>query len=135
MTDMYSNKLADNRMLAMSKLFIAPDDATYDIIRVPHWSFISNVWLEVTTAYAAGVPSITIGWKGNKETAVLAGFMSNSIAKPKELGLKIAQKDALTAFPGKYFNAGSGAVTVTVSAGGATTEGNFRVFCEYAVIQ
>ena len=135
MTDMFSNKLADNRMLAMSKLFITPDDSTYDIIRVPHWAFISNVWLEVTTAYIAGTPSITIGWKGNKETAVPAGFVSNDIAKPKELGLKIAQKDALTAFPGKYFNDGSGAVTVTIAAGGATTEGSFRVFCEYAVIQ
>ena len=135
MVDMYSNKLADNRMLAMSKLFITPDDATYDIIRLPHWAFVSNVWLEVTTAYIAGTPSITVGWKGNKETAVLAGFFSNAIAKPLELGLKIAQKDNLEAFPGKYFNDSSGAVTVTVSAGGATTEGNFRVFCEYTVIQ
>lgn len=135
MADKFSNKLADNRMMAMSGLFITPDDDTYDIIRIPRWGFVSNVWLEVTTAYVAGVPSITIGWKGNKETAVLAGFMSNDIAKPKELGLKIAQKDALTAFPGKYFDAGSGAITVTIAAGGATTEGNFRVFCEYTVIQ
>ena len=135
MADRFSNKLADNRMLAMSGLFIAPDDDTYDIIRVPHWAFISNVWLEITTAYIAGVPSIIIGWKGNKATAVTAGFMSNDIAKPKELGLKVAQKDNLTAFPGKYFNDGSGVVTVTIAAGGATTEGNFRVFCEYTVIQ
>lgn len=135
MVDMYSNKLADNRMLAMSKLFITPDDDTYDVIRVPHWAFVSNVWLEITTAYIAGTPSITVGWKGNKESAVLAGFFSNDIAKPKELGLKIAQRDALTVFPGKYFDAGSGAVTVTIAAGGATTEGNFRVFCEYTVIQ
>ena len=135
MTDRFSNKLADNRMMAMSGLFIAPNDAVYDIIRVPHWAFVSNVWLEITTAYIAGVPSIIIGWKGNKETAIPAGFMSNAIAKPKELGLKIAQKDNLTAFPGKYFGAGSGAITVTIAAGGATTEGNFRIFCEYTVIQ
>ncbi len=135
MTDRFSNKLADNRMMAMSGLFIAPDDHTYDIIRVPHWAFVSNVWLEVTTAYIAGTPSITVGWKGNKETAVPAGFMSNDIAKPEEAGLKVAQKDNLEAFPGKYFNAGSGAITVTIAAGGATTEGNLRVFCEYTVIQ
>lgn len=135
MADRFSNKLADNRMLAMSGLFVAPDDETYDIIRIPHWGFVQNVWLEITTAYIAGVPSITVGWKGNKETAVPAGFVSNSIAKPGELGLKIAQKDNLEAFPGKYFGAGSGAITVTVAAGGATTEGNFRVFCEYSVIQ
>ena len=135
MADKFSNKLADNRMMAMSGLFIAPDDDTYDIIRVPHWAFVSNVWLEINTAYIAGAPSITVGWKGNKETAVPAGFITNDIAKPAEMGLKIAQKDTLTAFPGKYFNTGSGAITVTIAAGGATTEGNFRVFCEYTVIQ
>ena len=135
MADKFSNKLADNRMLAMSGLFITPDDATYDIIRVPHWGFVSNVWLEVTTAYVGGIPSIIVGWKGNKETAVPAGFMSNDIAKPKELGLKVAQKDNLTAFPGKYFGAGSGAITVTIAAGSASPEGNFRIFCEYTVIQ
>ena len=135
MADKFSNKLADNRMMAMSGLFITPDDDTYDIIRVPHWAFVSNVWLEITTAYIAGTPNINIGWKGNKETAETAGFMSNDIAKPKELGLKIAQRDNLTTFPGKYFGAGSGAITVTIAAGGASTEGNFRVFCEYAVIQ
>ena len=57
------------------------------------------------------------------------------IAKPGETGLKIAQKDSVTAFPGKYFRDGSGAITVTIAAGEATTEGNFRVFCEYSVIQ
>lgn len=135
MADKFSNKLADNRMLAMSGLFITPDADVYDIIRIPHWGFVQNVWLEVTVAYVAGTPSITVGWKGNKETAVPAGFMSSDIAKPGELGLKIAQKDSLAAFPGKYFGAGSGAITVTVAAGSATTEGNFRVFCEYSVIQ
>jgi hypothetical protein len=135
MTDKFSNKLADNRMLAMSGLFITPDDDIYDIIRIPHWGFVSNVWLEVTTAYIAGTPSITIGWKGNKETAVPAGFMTSAIAKPAEVGLKVAQKDNLEGFPGKYFSVGSGAITVTIAAGSASTEGNFRVFCEYTVIQ
>lgn len=135
MADKFSNKLADNRMLAMSGLFITPSNDTYDIIRIPHWGFVSNVWLEVTTAYVGGAPIITVGWKGNKETAVPAGFMSSDISKPAEIGLKIAQKDNLEAFPGKYFGDGSGAVTVTIAAGGATTEGNFRVFCEYTVIQ
>ena len=135
MTDRFSHKLADNFMLAMSGLFITPDDATYDIIRIPKWGFVQDVWLEITTAYIAGTPSITIGWKGNGETAQTAGFMSNDIAKPLELGVKRAQKDNLLSFPGKYFGAGSGAVTVTIAAGGATTEGNFRVFVGYSVIQ
>jgi hypothetical protein len=135
MTDKFSHKLADNTKLAMSGLFITPDDATYDIIRVPFYGFVSDVWLEVTTAYIAGTPSITIGWKGNGETAQPSGFMSNDIAKPKELGLKRAQKDNLLSFPGKYFSSGSGVITVTIAAGSATTEGNFRVFAMFTVIR
>ena len=135
MTDRFSHKLADNTMLAMSGLFITPDDATYDIIRIPKLGFVEDVWLEITTAYIAGTPSITIGWKGNATTAVTAGFMSNDIAKPKVLGLKRAQRDNLLAFPGKYFSDGSGAITLTIAAGSATTEGNFRVLARYSVIR
>ena len=134
MTAKFSHKLADNYMLAMSGLLVEPDDDTYDVIRIPKWGFVENVWLEITTAYIAGTPTITIGWKGNGETAQAAGFMSTDIAKPFELGLKKAQQDNLLSFPGKYFSGGSGAITVTVAAGAATTEGQFRVIAGYSVI-
>lgn len=133
MTAKYSHKLADNRMLAVSGLFIIPAADTYDIIRVPKWGFVMDVWLEVTVACTAGA-TITVGWLGNGETAETAGFMSNEIAAPQTLGLKRAQKDNLVSFPGKYFGDGSGAVTITV-AGTALVVGQFRVFANYSVIQ
>lgn len=129
-----TNALSDKVFMARSLLFTEPDDGTYAIIQIPNKAFISDVWLNITTAYVAGTPSLTIGWMGNGETAQTAGFMSNDIAKPMEVGLKRAQHDTLLAWEGKYFNAGTGAVTITVAANSATTEGVFQVFVQYTVI-
>ena len=132
--DFYSHYLTDRFMLARSKVLIAPNDDTYNLIHIPKNAFISDVWLQVISAYVGGAPQVTVGWSGNKETAVIDGFLSNDIAAPKVLGLKRAQRDTLVSFPGKYFQSSSGAITVTVIAGGATTEGTFAIACQYAVL-
>lgn len=132
MVDMYRNKLADNYKLALSGSFIIVADATYDIIRIPRWALADDVWLDVTTACLPAAATVTIGWKGNGETAQAAGFMSNDIAKPFEVGMKRAQKDNLLSFPGKYFSTAGGTVTVTVA--GTLTAGVFQVFVGYSVI-
>lgn len=133
MTDRFSHKLADNYKLGMSGLFIIPAADTYDIIRIPKWGFVEDVWIEIT-ATCTLLATVTVGWKGNGEAAQTAGFMSNDIVAPQVLGLKRAQKDNLLTFPGKYFSAGSGCVTVTVG-GAALAVGQFRVFAGYSVIQ
>lgn len=133
-TDLYTNSFADNFRLARSKTLNAVSDDTYNIIRIPKFAFVTDVWLLITTAYVGGVPSITVGWIGNGETAQAAGFLSNEIAKPTVAGLKRAQHDTLVSFEGKYFSGGTGTITVTVAAGGATTEGVFQVFATYSVI-
>jgi len=132
MVDFYRNKLADNYKLALSGLFNIEADGTYDIIRIPRWAFVDDVWLEVTTACLPATATVTIGWKGNTETAQPAGFITNDIAKPDVAGLKRAQKESLLSFPGKYFGAGSGTVTVTIA--GTLTAGVFQVFAGYSVI-
>ena len=133
MTDKYSNKLADTYKLAASGSFIIVANATYDIIRIPKWALIDDVWLNVTTACLPVTATVTIGWKGNGETAQTAGFMSNDIAKPFEAGIKRAQRDNLLTFPGKYFGTAGGTVTVTVA--GTLTAGIFQVFVGYSVIR
>jgi len=132
MVDFYRNKLADNYKLALSGLFNGPTAAVYDIIRIPRWALVDDVWLNITTACTAGA-TITIGWKGNQATAAPSGFMSNDIAKPQDIGMKRAQRDNLLSFPGMYFNAGSGTVTITLV--GTFTAGIFQVFVGYSVIQ
>jgi len=132
MTAKFSHDLADTFMLAKSKLFIIPSADTYDVIRIPKLALVQDVWLEVTTACTAGA-TLTVGWKGNGESAQTAGFMSSDITKPGETGLKRAQKDNLLSFPGKYFADGSGAITITV-AGTTLSAGKFRVFVGYSII-
>lgn len=132
MTDRFSHKVADNYRLEVSGLFIIPSADTYDIIRIPKWGFVHDVWLEVT-AVCTALGTITVGWKGNGESAQTAGFISNDIARPERAGLKRAQQDNLLSFPGKYFSGGSGAITLTV-AGTTLVVGQFRVFAGYSVI-
>lgn len=133
MTDKFSHKLADNYKLAMSGLFIHPTAATYNLVRIPASALVDNVWLEVTEACTAGA-SIIIGFGAyGSVSAVTAGFMSNDIAKPQEIGMKRAQRDNLLSFPGRYFEAGSSILTTTLA--GTFTAGHFRIFMSYSVIR
>lgn len=135
MTDKFSHKLADNYKLALSKTFITTEANadTFNIIRIPKFALVDDVWLEVTTACTAAA-TITIGFGAyGSVTAVPAGFMSNDIAKPQEIGMKRAQRDNLLSFPGRYFSAGSSILTVTTT--GTFTAGVWRVFMGYSVIR
>lgn len=133
-TDFYTHAFSDNFRLAKSKYLREPVDDIYSIIAIPKFVLVSDIWLLIDQAYVGGIPSLTIGWKGNGETADPEGFMSAVVADCTELGLKRAQHEALTTFDGKYFNGGSGAITVTVVNGSCTTAGRFFVFCQYSVI-
>jgi hypothetical protein len=121
-------------MLAGSRKFVAPDDDTYYIISLPRYAFVTDVWLFITKAYVGGTPSIEIGFTGNGETAAVNYFITNDIAEPTVLGLKRSVKDTLVSNSSKYFADGSGAITLTIAAGSATTEGNFEVFAQYYLI-
>lgn len=133
-TDFYTNAFADNTRLAKSKLIISPSDGTYNIIRIPKYAFVTDVWIQVTTAANVDPTTCTVGWLGNGETAVTNGFITTEVADPTSTGLKRAQKDAVTTFTGKYFSSSSGAITFTYAAGSATTLGIYRVFCYYVLI-
>jgi len=134
MPTFYSQIASDNFRLARSKTLAAPASGTYEVIRVPQWTFVGKVWLYISTAFVGGAPTVSVGWLGNKQTAVTAGFLSNDMSEPFVAGLKESFRDSLVSFPGKWFNAAGGAVTVTVATGGATTVGTFIVFAHYSVI-
>lgn len=133
MTDRFSHKLADNYKLAMSGLFTTPTADIYNVIRIPKFAFVNDVWLEVTTACTAGA-SIIVGFGAyGSVSAVTSGFMSDDIAKPWEVGMKRAQRDNLLSFPGRYFSGGQSMLTVTLA--GTFTAGVFRFFMGYSVIR
>jgi hypothetical protein len=131
-TDAYTSKAADNFRFEASKLMLAPADETYNLIRIPRFAFIHDVWLQIVTAFTVNA-SITIGWAGNSETALTNGFITEDIADPTHVGFKRAFNTALTTFPGKWFDTASGVVTATVlDVDGAV--GDFRVFIQFSVI-
>lgn len=131
--DSYTHAFADNVRLAKSKFYTAPASGTYNIIQLPRYTFVKDVWIQIVTAASAAPTALTVGWVGNDETAVTNGFITTDIANPTVVGLKRAQGDTAVTFPGKYFSGGSGVVTFTYTAGSDTTCA-FRIFVDYVVI-
>ena len=131
MTDLYTHAFADNIRLAKSKVLKgAVAAATYNLIRLPKFTFVTDVWAVISTACSA--TDVTIGWLGNGETAQAAGFMSDARVDAGVTGLKRAQHDTLVSFEGKYFSAAGGALTLTV--GTTWSAGEIIVLCQYHVI-
>ena len=130
----FSTRMSDRFYMVASRLLVAPDDETYYVIQVPRFALVTDVFLFVSKAYVAGTPSIEVGFTGNKDTAVVNYFITNDVAEPKVTGIKRSVTDTRTSNSSKYFNNGSGAITVTIAAGSATTEGNFEVFANYVII-
>jgi hypothetical protein len=131
-TDAYTYKASDAIRVEASKLMLAPADATYNLIIIPKFAFVTDCWIEIVTEFTADA-SVDIGWLGNGETAITNGFITNDIAQPTIAGMKRAFNTALTTFPGKYFSTAGGAVTATV-LDNAGAVGDFRVFVQFTVI-
>lgn len=133
-TDRISYSQSNYFWTARSRTFVEPDDGTYAIFQVAESTLVSQIFVLISTAYVGGTPEVTVGWAGNQQTAVAAGFMSNDIFKPKETGLKVSMADTKVSYQGKYFNAGSGIITVTVANNSASTLGKFIVLMNYSVV-
>ena len=130
MTDFFTHAYADNVRFAKSRTIITPSADTYNLIRLPKFAFVKRVWIEVSTAGSSD--DVTVGWSGNGETAQAAGFISGDIAKVTDTGMKESVADTEAATASKYFDSGSGMITLTV--GTTQTTGVFHIFCEYSVI-
>ena len=133
MTDVYSNAASDNFRLLKSKPLsgTAATAGTWGLLRIPKYAFVTGVWVYIPTACSAA--DITIGWMGNTETAVPAGFMSSDIVKAGTVGYKTALGDTLISSGQKYFDKGPGSITATLGTTWST--GKLYVFCQYSVIR
>jgi hypothetical protein len=131
-TDAYTTKASDVLRVEASKLMLAPADATYNLIRIPKFALVTDVWIQIVTAFTVDA-SVEVGWLGNGETAVTDGFITDDIADPLNVGLKRAFNVAVSTFPGKFFSKASGAITATVLDNGGAV-GNFRVFVQFTII-
>jgi hypothetical protein len=132
-TDFYTSAFSQNYMFARSKKMAAPADATYNVIRIPRYAFVKQIWVLITTAYTLATATLEIGWMGNKEVAVTDGFMTSDVTIPWVAGLKVMLDVSISSQPGKYFSAAGGAITVITDDDGGTA-GTFFVFVDYSVI-
>lgn len=134
MPDKYSVQASDNYRLAKSKPMIAPADGTYNLIHLPKFAFIKNVWVRKDSAYASASASMTVGFIGNGETADPDAFLTNTEADPDATGMATMRGGTGAEANGKWFDTARGALTVTVDDSSAAA-GNFQVFCEYTVLK
>ncbi len=126
MTINVSKKVADNIRLARSHTLAAPADGSYDLFAFPKYAFVMDTWIWISTAYADAGATITLGFKGNGESADVDYFMISATADPDALGTK-------TGGVAKWFNDQRGMLTVDCddNAGAA---GTFIVFAAYTVL-
>ena len=134
MSDFYTHAFSDNIRLARSKPLIAVADGTYNLIRVPRYAFVKGLWVFVKEVYAGGSPAVTVGFVGNGETSDPDGFIATGVVTLTAKGVTAAVGETATWADGKYFNDGTGAITITVSNGSATTKGTLIVLADYSVI-
>jgi hypothetical protein len=126
---------SDNFRLARSKTLYELADDTYDLILLPKFAFVMNVWLYVTQAYAGGSgATATIGFKGNGETADPDGFMDAAACAARVTGYKQMLDDTQPGSKGKWFNDASGFLTITLDDNAETTLMIGFVLCQFSVL-
>ena len=136
MPDILSMRAADNYRFAASRNLVELADGTYALINIPKFAFVKEVWLYISTPYSGGGAdgTATIGFKGNGESADPDGFMDATAAAATTAGYKRASSDAQPASQGKWFNAASGQITITLAHNTSTVYLKGIVFVEYTVI-
>jgi hypothetical protein len=135
MPDFLSTIAADNIRLARSKTLVNLADGTYNLIMLPKFAFVKQIWLYVSVAYAGGAGATgTIGFTGNGETADPDGFMDATAAGVRATGMKIMTADAQPGSQGKWFNSAGGCITITLAKSTDTTLLTGWVFAGYSIL-
>ena len=135
MPDFQSFAASDNFRLARSKTLYTLADGTYNLILLPKFTFVMELWFIVTQAYAGGSgASATIGFTGNGETADPDGFMDATAAGARATGVKRMSDDTQPGSKGKWFNSASGFLTITLDDNAETTLLIGHVLVAYSVL-
>jgi hypothetical protein len=133
---MYSRASADNFRLAKSKVLESPADEQYDLIPVPRFAFIYDVWFFVKDGGSSD--TVQVGFVGNGISHDADYFLDTTYAEATAVGMKragdivVITDNVWIPFNGLWLNEASGMVTVTV--GTAQTSGEFVVFAAYSII-
>lgn len=136
MTDKLSLKASDNYRLTRSDTLLELADGTYNIIMIPQYAFVDQIWLSITQAYSTGTGTATgtVGFVGNGETADPDGFMDAATCAVTATGMKIMTTDAQPGSKGKWFNTAGGLLTITLDDDGESTLMIATVFMRFSVL-
>lgn len=134
-TDKISRAYTDRVFFTKSARFLNPGTDTYNVVRLGPRAFVKDVYLQIDTAYDEdSTGSLLVGFIGNKETADPDAFMNNEATNPTATGMKRACVGGADWALGKYFNKCGGLVTVTTDKGDSSTDVDFTLFVEYAIV-
>ena len=136
MTDFISTAMSETSILARSKRLYNKASAVYNITRIPRYAFVSEIYVRVDTAMSGGTAnsgSLLVGFSGNKETADPDGFI-DSVADVEVAGMYKMSWDGCPFSQGKWFNDGSGMLTITIDTGDHTTLMDAYIFTQYSVL-
>lgn len=128
-----TTKQSDVLWVKASKNIITPTDTTHTVCSIPANSLVTDIIVNKTTAYSSAGAVVTIGFKGNGETADVDAFMSSAVFDPTVVGTASIRQGSVLNSGGKHFTQ-QGSITVT-SNDNAGTAGTFQIFVCYVQIK
>lgn len=136
----YSNMATDSSRFWRSHSLVmtsSADDYTYNLCKIPRFTFVKEVWIKVVVAAAgAGTPICTVGFVGNGETADPDAFLNNAGTDVVTTGTRSSKLIGGVAGQGKWFNSAAGVLTLFFDDGGytLTTYPTIIVFMDSVII-
>ena len=129
MIDMFSTIAADNFRLCKSKRVVVSVDDTYNLIKIPKRAYVTHVNLQIITPFDDQTVdgTMSVGFSGNKEASNATYFLTTTEAAALVAGNKLSTKP-------KYFDAGSGIITLTAVDNDSVVDAIVRLFVSYVII-
>ena len=129
MIDMFSTIAADNFRLCKSKRVVVSVDDTYNLIKIPKRAYVTHVNLQILTPFDDQTVdgTLSVGFSGNKEASNATYFLTTTEAAALVAGNKLSTKP-------KYFDAGSGIITLTAVDNDSVVDAIVRLFVSYVII-
>ena len=133
--DYYAQAASDNFRLAKSRTIIAPADGTHNVIRLPRYAFLMEVFFNLITPYSGtSTGAVTVGLSGNGAAADVDAVLVDSVISSEAAGFSRMSSGSAAASEGYWFDSASGSITLTVSVGNSTTAIDCTVMALYSVL-
>ncbi len=133
--DYFAQASSDNIRLAKSRYILAPDDGTHNVIRMPRFAFLIDVFFQLITPYSgASSGLITLGLIGNGAVADPDAVLVDVYIGSETAGMSRMSGGSAVAAEGYWFDDASGVVTLTSTLGNSSATIACQVFAFYTII-